>query len=86
MVLEPRLGDRTGAVLAGLAKQFAFEILPFGEDHARAAVEAWGRFGRGNHPARLNFGDCISYATSFVASEPLLFVGDDFAQTDVVPA
>ncbi len=44
------------------------------------------RFGRGRHPARLNFGDCLTYAVARLADEPLLFVGDDFSKTDLVPA
>lgn len=41
------------------------------------------RHGKGRHPAALNFGDCLTYATAYVAGEPLLCVGDDFAQTDL---
>ena len=48
-----------------------------------SARYAWRRFGKGNHPAGLNFGDCFAYALSDVTREPLLFKGDDFAQTDV---
>ena len=47
---------------------------------------AWNRFGKGRHPAALNFGDCFSYALAAALGEPLLFKGDDFAQTDIVPA
>jgi ribonuclease VapC len=54
--------------------------------HARAAVAAWRRFGRGRHPAGLNFGDCFSYALARLADLPLLYKGDDFAQTDVAAA
>jgi ribonuclease VapC len=53
------------------------------EEHAREARAAYGRFGRGLHPAGLNFGDCFSYALSRSSREPLLFKGDDFVQTDV---
>ncbi len=62
------------------------EIVPFEAAHARAAREAFDRFGRGRHPAALNFGDCLTYATARVAGMPLLFVGDDFARTDLEPA
>lgn len=51
--------------------------------HSRAALLAWRRFGRGRHPAGLNFGDCVSYATASLADAPLLFKGRDFAQTDL---
>lgn len=59
-------------------------IIPFGPEHLPVAEEAHRRYGRGSgHPAKLNFGDCISYATAMVANEPLLFKGDAFSQTDV---
>ena len=58
-------------------------VLPFGEEHYLLAVDAWQRFGRGRHPACLNFGDCLSYATAKLAGQPLLCVGDDFAFTDL---
>src|SRR6056297_1170818 len=53
-------------------------VLPYTHDHARLAAQAFRRFGRGRHPASLNFGDCISYAVADAASAPLLYVGDDF--------
>jgi ribonuclease VapC len=49
-------------------------------------VEAFGRFGRGRHQAALNFGDCFAYATAAVARDTLLFVGEDFAKTDITRA
>ena len=49
-------------------------------------MEAYQRFGRGRHPARLNFGDCLSYATAKLAGQQLLFVGHDFSQTDIEQA
>jgi ribonuclease VapC len=51
-----------------------------------AAREAFRRFGKGRHPAGLNFGDCFSYALARVLDEPLLFKGSDFTQTDVAAA
>lgn len=54
--------------------------------HARAAVAAWRRFGRGRHPAGLNSGDCFSYALARLGDLPLLYKGDDFAQTDIASA
>ena len=59
------------------------EIVPVTADQVRLAREAFRRFGKGRHPARLNFGDCFSYALARERGEPLLFKGDDFAQTDV---
>ena len=55
-------------------------------EQAVIAREAYARFGKGNHPARLNLGDCFAYALSKARSEPLLFKGDDFRQTDVEAA
>jgi ribonuclease VapC len=86
IVLSARLGPRVDVFLDGLARQFNVQFVPFDLDHARAAFAAWQNFGRGNSPAKLNFGDCISYATASIAREPLLFVGSDFTQTDVETA
>ena len=58
-------------------------LIPFDTQHVEAATQAWLRFGRGRHPAALNFGDCFAYATAKVAGQPLLAKGDDFAQTDI---
>ena len=59
------------------------EIIPFTERHAEIARAAHRRFGRGNHPAKLNYGDCLSYALARALGEPLLFAGDDFSLTDI---
>ena len=53
------------------------------DDHARIALDAFTRFGKGRHPAALNFGACCCYATAVVAGEPLLCAGDDFRRTDL---
>jgi ribonuclease VapC len=60
------------------------DIVPIPPEAGFAAVEAYDRFGKGRHPASLNFGDCLSYACARVMKQPLLFKGDDFAQTDAV--
>ena len=52
-------------------------------EQAQAARRTWRRFGKGNHPTGLNFGDCFAYALAQAAREPLLFKGQDFALTDV---
>ena len=62
------------------------EIHPVDADLAQDAVMAHQRFGRGNHPAKLNYGDCFSYALAKRLGCPLLFVGHDFRRTDLVPA
>lgn len=61
-------------------------VLPFDDRHWRAATGAFSQFGKGRHPAKLNFGDCMTYASASVAGEPLLFTGNDFARTDIAPA
>jgi len=61
-----------------------FEVVPFDEQQVRLARRAWRRYGKGDHPAALNLGDCASYALSKVTGEPLLFKGDGFSQTGVV--
>jgi ribonuclease VapC len=59
------------------------DIVPVTASHARLAREAYRRFGRGNHRATLNFGDCFSYALAKVTDEPLLSKGNDFQLTDI---
>ncbi len=64
----------------------AVEIVPVSLEQAEIARAAYRRYGKGQHPARLNLGDTFSYALAIHLDEPLLFKGDDFAQTDVTPA
>ncbi|MBA3516517.1 MAG: type II toxin-antitoxin system VapC family toxin [Rhizobiales bacterium] len=62
-------------------------VAPFSEDHARTAIDAYKRFGKGSqHPAKLNFGDCFSYALAKSLGATLLFKGNDFVHTDIRPA
>ena len=61
-------------------------VVSFSEAHWREASDAFARYGKGRHPASLNFGDCMSYAVAKLSGAPLLFVGTDFAQTDIVSA
>lgn len=80
---EPVLSRR----LDDLLRVARVEVTPVTREHADIARVAYRDFGRGSgHPARLNFGDCFSYALARVTGEPLLFKGDDFTHTDVVPA
>ncbi len=67
-----------------LIADLGLEIIPFTLSHARAAADAFLQFGKGRHPAGLNFGDCMSYAVAKVEGKPLLYVGADFGATDVV--
>ncbi len=86
LVLSAWLGKDSRDLVVRLLEELEITEVPFGPAHWREAVAAFGRFGRGRHPARLNFGDCMSYAVSRLAGEPLLFVGNDFAATDVEAA
>ena len=86
IVLASRLGVEPQALLDRFQRDFGIAPVSFGEEHWRQALDAFRRFGKGRHPAALNFGDCLSYATAKVAGQPLLFVGDDFRRTDVRPA
>lgn len=83
IVLSARLGVEPQAVLDRFQRDFGVVPVVFGEQHWREALDAFRRFGKGRHPASLNFGDCLSYAAAKVAGHPLLFVGDDFGRTDV---
>lgn len=74
------------ALVSQFLEHWRVVVAPFDDRHRRVATDAFLRFGKGRHPAALNFGDCISYATAKVAGAPLLFVGDDFAKTDVAVA
>jgi len=86
MVLSARLGIEPQALLDRFLRDFRVMPVVFGEQHWREALEAFRRFGKGRHPAALNFGDCLSYATARLAGHPLLFVGDDFSRTDIEAA
>ena len=83
IVMEGRHGDRGRTRLDALLARASVEIIPLTAAHAAVAREAFRRFGKGQHTAGLNLGDCFSYALARALDEPLLFVGDDFARTDV---
>jgi ribonuclease VapC len=81
---------RENPALLGKLDRFLEEIevivVPFDEPQARVAVDAFQRYGKGQgHPAQLNMGDCAVYALAKTTNEPLLFVGNDFSQTDIEP-
>jgi ribonuclease VapC len=86
MVLSARLGVEPQALLDRFLRDFGVVPVVFAEQHWREALEAFRRFGKGRHPAALNFGDCMSYAAARIADRPLLFVGDDFPRTDIPAA
>lgn len=83
LVLSRRLDRDAREVVLKLLAKFDVAVIPFTDDHWRMAVDAFWRFGKGRHRARLNLGDCFSYATARLARQPLLFVGDDFGHTDI---
>jgi ribonuclease VapC len=85
MVALSRRGTTLGEVDAQLAA-WGIEVVAVTPSEARLAAHAFARYGRGRHPARLNFGDCFAYALAKERGEPLLFKGDDFARTDVAVA
>ena len=83
MVMDKVRNPGMSAAVDRLLYQIEAEILPVTTETASACRDAYRRFGKGNHPARLNFGDCFAYALAKELDEPLLFKGTDFAQTDV---
>lgn len=85
-VVEARAGRDMSERLDALMAQIGADIVPFTAEHVALAREGWRRYGKGRHPAGLNFGDCFAYALAKSRNEPLLFKGDDFAQTDVKAA
>lgn len=83
LVLAGRLGEVVHRHLTRLLTELNVHCIPFGEDHWPIALDAFLRFGKGRHPARLNFGDCLTYAIARRAQQSLLCLGDDFARTDL---
>jgi ribonuclease VapC len=86
IVLVRRMGVVGRLALARFLEENEVVSIPFDEDHWNAAAEADIRYGKGRHLAGLNYGDCMTYATAQIADHPLLFTGEDFSQTDLVPA
>lgn len=83
IIVESRLGGAGGREFDLLVHKAAIEVVVVTRDQADVARDAWRRFGKGRHPAGLNFGDCFAYALAATSGEPLLCKGDDFAKTDV---
>jgi ribonuclease VapC len=86
IAVERRYGQDGGDELDRLLLKLRIEIVATTPEHFDLAREAWRRYGKGRHPAALNICDCLAYALSKATGEPLLFVGDDFAKTDVAAA
>lgn len=83
LVIEARKGPAGGRELDLLLHKARIEVVPFTGEHFEIARDAWRRYSKGRHAAALNFGDCFTYALALTSGEPLLYKGDDFAQTDV---
>ena len=83
IVLQSRLGDEGGRELDLLLHRAGIRIEPVTEQQADVAREAYRRFGQGQHSARLNFGECFTYALAVDVGQPVLHTGDDFSQTDI---
>jgi ribonuclease VapC len=84
MVLSARLGKDARPLISRFVRHIEAEAVAFNHEHFEAATSAFLRFGRGRHPAALNFGDCMAYAVASVAGMPLLFTGADFSRTDII--
>ena len=86
IVLSRRRGQDARPWLRGFLRSAKAEAVPFTDEHLDAAIDAFLRYGKGRHRAALNFGDCMAYAVAAVAGMPLLYTGNDFAQTDIPAA
>jgi ribonuclease VapC len=76
-------GEMGRAAVSRFREALDVVVIPFAQAHCEVATEAYFQFGKGRHPAALNYGDCMAYATARIAGRPLLFIGNDFAQTDI---
>ena len=83
IVLSSKLRRDARPHLNEFLREAAAEVIPLGPEHVDAALDAFLRYGKGRHPASLNFGDCLTYAVAAVAGVPLLSAGNDFIQTDL---
>lgn len=83
IVIEARLGEAGGRELDLLIHKAQLQVEPVDQEQAEIAREAYRTYGKGHHPAALNYGDCFAYALSSARGEPLLYKGDDFTKTDI---
>ncbi|PSS61943.1 VapC toxin family PIN domain ribonuclease [Ensifer sp. NM-2] len=86
IVIEARLGEAGAAELDLWLYKAGVEVVAVDAEQITIAGRAWRNFGKGRHPASLDFGDCFSYALAKSRNEPLLFNGDDFSGTDIEAA
>ncbi len=84
MVIEYKKGEQGATQYDELLKIITPTVIAFDAQQASLVRTAWRMYGKGRHPAKLNFGDCCSYATAKHLSQPLLFKGNDFSQTDII--
>ena len=83
IVAVSRRGEPGLEELHALTSALKLDIVPVTDEHALLAIQGFQHFGKGHHPAGLNYGDCFSYALAKATGEPLLFKGGDFSRTDV---
>ena len=83
IVVLSRLGEPGAAELDTLLRIADIEAAAFSAEQLKLAIDAFRQYGKGRHPAALNFGDCFAYALARAKREPLLYKGDDFVHTDV---
>ena len=86
IIAESRAGDRGLRQFDSFIRESELAVEPVTHEQALIAREGFSNYGKGRHPAGLNFGDCFAYALAKSIGEPLLFKGEDFRQTDVLPA
>jgi ribonuclease VapC len=83
IVIETRFGEPGGRELDLWLHRAGVNLVAVDTDQADAARAAYRRYGKGRHRAGLNYGDCFAYALAKISGQPLLFIGDDFAHTDI---
>ena len=83
IVLEARRGEAAGREFDLFLRHAKLDVVPVDEEQVEVARLAWRKYGKGHHPAALNFGDCFAYALAKTLDEPLLAKGNVFSQTDI---
>ncbi len=86
IVLRNKRRDADADALDEVLSELRLDVRTVDASQGRLAREAFAQYGKGRHPAALNFGDCFTYALAKARDDILLFKGDDFARTDIVPA
>jgi ribonuclease VapC len=86
MVMVGKFGLRGRALVSQFLEERGVVVISFDDRHWRSASDAFIRYGKGRHSAGLNYGDCMTYATARLSGASLLFVGEDFAKTDLIAA